>query len=163
VVNRLLGSRLGRANVHLIACGVVFASFVIAFLGLVRVTYVDQPLVDRWWTWFVAGDIPVEMAFSMDRLSAVMSSVGTGVCFLIPLYSTEYMSHDEDYARYFAYLNFFIAMMSTLVLGANLVVMFVGWEGVGLASYLLIGFWFTDDQKAYAGRKAFVVNRIGDF
>src|SRR4029077_14543030 len=83
--------------------------------------------------------------------------------FLIHLYSTEYMGHDEGFGRYFAYLNLFIAMMLTLVLADSMPVMFVGWEGVGLCSYLLIGFWYTDPAKAWAGRKAFVANRIGDF
>src|SRR5205085_6338238 len=86
-----------------------------------------------------------------------------GVGFLIHLYSTRYMEHDEGYWRYFAYLNLFVAMMLTLVLADNLVLLFVGWEGVGLCSYLLIGFWYTDAAKAFAGRKAFVTNRIGDF
>jgi len=92
-----------------------------------------------------------------------MLLVITGSAFLIHLYSTEYMGHDEGFARYFAYLNLFVAMMLTLVLADSMPVMFVGWEGVGLCSYLLIGFWYTDAAKAWAGRKAFVANRIGDF
>ncbi len=163
-INGLLGKRLGRANVHLIALGVIFGAFVVSALALYEVTLGgSQRLSEVWWHWFTIGGIPVEMAFAVDRLSATLICVVTGVGFLIHLFSTEYMSHDEGYWRYFAYLNLFVAMMSTLVLGANLIVMFVGWEGVGLASYLLIGFWYTDDAKAYAGRKAFVVNRIGDF
>jgi len=164
VINGLLGKRLGRANVHLIACGAVFASFAISAIALWEVSYGGSTrITELWWHWFTIGNIPVELAFSVDRLTAIMLCVITGVGFLIHLFSTEYMSHDEGYWRYFSYLNFFIAMMATLVLGSNLLVMFVGWEGVGLASYLLIGFWYTDDEKAYAGRKAFIVNRIGDF
>src|SRR5690606_31874040 len=154
----------GRANVHLVACGAIFASFVISAIALYTVSFGDvSRITDLWWRWFEIGGVPVEMSLSIDRLSAVLMCVGTGVGFLIHIFSTEYMSHDEGYWRYFAYLNLFVAAMSLLVLGSNLLVMFVGWEGVGLASYLLIGFWYTDDEKAYAGRKAFVVNRVGDF
>src|SRR5690554_3069672 len=163
-VNGLLGKRLGRANVHLVACGAVFASFVISAIALYTVSFGDvSRITDQWWRWFSIGNVPVEMSLTIDRLSAVMMCVVTGVGFLIHIFSTEYMSHDEGYWRYFAYLNLFVAAMSLLVLGSNLLVMFVGWEGVGLASYLLIGFWYTDDAKAFAGRKAFVVNRVGDF
>jgi len=163
-VNGLLGKRLGRANVHLVACGAVFASFVISAIALYTVSFGDASrITDLWWRWFSIGGVPVEMSLTIDRLSAVMMCVVTGVGFLIHIFSTEYMSHDEGYWRYFAYLNLFVAAMSLLVLGSNLLVMFVGWEGVGLASYLLIGFWYTDEEKAFAGRKAFVVNRVGDF
>jgi len=163
-INGLLGKRLGRANVHLVACGAIFASFVISAIALYTVSFGDvSRITDLWWRWFEIGGVPVEMSLSIDRLSAVLMCVVTGVGFLIHIFSTEYMSHDEGYWRYFAYLNLFVAAMSLLVLGSNLLVMFVGWEGVGLASYLLIGFWYTDDEKAYAGRKAFVVNRVGDF
>ncbi len=164
LVNGLLGKRLGRANVHLIALGAVFAAFLISALAFFRVGWGgDERLFELWWHWFSIGGVDVEMAFAVDRLTATLLMVVTGVGFLIHVFSTEYMSHDESFWRYFAYLNLFIGMMCTLVLGANLVVMFVGWEGVGLASYLLIGFWYTDEAKAYAGRKAFIVNRIGDF
>jgi NADH-quinone oxidoreductase subunit L len=164
VVNGLLGKRLGRGNVHLIALGAVFAAFLVSCLAFFRVGWGgEERLVEQWWHWFSIGGVNVDMAFAVDRLTATLLLVVTGVGFLIHVYSTEYMSHDEGFWRYFAYLNFFIGMMTTLVLGANLVVMFVGWEGVGLASYLLIGFWYTDEAKAYAGRKAFIVNRIGDF
>jgi NADH-quinone oxidoreductase subunit L len=105
----------------------------------------------------------VDFGFRLDPLSAVMILVVTGVGFLIHVYSIGYMGHDPGFARYFAYLNLFTAMMLTLVLGSSFLVMFVGWEGVGLCSYLLIGFWFSDEEKAQAGRKAFITNRIGDF
>lgn len=163
-LNGLLGKRLGRGNVHLIALAAVAIAFYLSCLAFFRVGWGgDARLVEHWWHWFSLGGTDVEMAFAVDRLSATLLLVVTGVGFLIHVYSTEYMGHDDGYWRFFAYLNFFIAMMCTLVLGANLVVMFVGWEGVGLASYLLIGFWYTDDAKAYAGRKAFIVNRVGDF
>ncbi|HWV39018.1 MAG TPA: NADH-quinone oxidoreductase subunit L [Vulgatibacter sp.] len=163
-INGLLGKRLGRGNVHIVALGAVFGAFVVSAIALWNVSFGGaERISELWWHWFTIGEVPVEMALSVDRLSATLICVVTGVGFLIHLFSTEYMSHDEGYWRYFAYLNLFVAAMATLVLGSNLLVMFVGWEGVGLASYLLIGFWYTDDEKAYAGRKAFVVNRIGDF
>ena len=117
------------------------------------------------YTWIAAGDFVLDLTLRLDALSAVMILVVTGVGSLIHVYSTAYM-HDEvdsEYARYFSYLNLFAAFMLVLVLGANFVVLFVGWEGVGLCSYLLIGFWFTKRSAADAGKKAFVVNRIGDY
>ena len=111
----------------------------------------------------IAGSFKVNFGFLVDHLSGTLLLVITGVGFLIHLYSTSYMEHDDGYWRYFAYLNLFVAMMLTLVMADNLVLLFVGWEGVGMASYLLIGFWYTDAAKAWAGRKAFITNRIGDF
>ncbi len=105
----------------------------------------------------------VNFGLLADHLSGSMLLVITGVGFLIHLYSTEYMAHDKAYWRFFAYLNLFVAMMLTLVLADSLVLLFVGWEGVGMCSYLLIGFWYDDPAKAFAGRKAFITNRIGDF
>ena len=122
-----------------------------------------EPLVFRYWSWLPVGDLQVDVALQLDQLSAVMILVVTGVGTLIHLYSVGYMHEDQGYARYFAYLNLFVFFMLTLVLGANFPVMFVGWEGVGLCSYLLIGFWFNEKINADAGLKAFIVNRIGDF
>ena len=104
----------------------------------------------------------VDAAFYFDEITAVMCLIVTGIGTLIHIYSIGYMAHDAGFARYFAYLNLFLFFMLMLVLGKNLVVVFVGWEGVGLASYLLIGFWFNDPAKTAAGLKAFVVNRVGD-
>ena len=117
-------------------------------------------------SWAPLGKRPpfrVDFGFRLDPLSAILILVITGVGFLIHVYSIGYMAHDAGFARYFAYLNLFTAMMLTLVLGSSFLVMFVGWEGVGLCSYLLIGFWYSDEEKAQAGRKAFITNRIGDF
>ena len=117
------------------------------------------------YTWIASGDLTVDLAFRLDPLSAVMILVITGIGSLIHIYSTAYM-HDErdsEFARYFSYLNLFAAFMLVLVLGSNFPVMFVGWEGVGLCSYLLIGFWFEKKSASDAGKKAFVVNRIGDY
>jgi NADH-quinone oxidoreductase subunit L len=114
-------------------------------------------------TWLNVGTLHVDFSFVLDQLSLVMLLVITGVGFLIHIYSVGYMAHDEGYARYFSYLNLFLFFMTTLVLAGNALVMFVGWEGVGLASYLLIGFWFTKTPRRPPGKKAFIVNRIGDF
>ena len=120
------------------------------------------PLVEIVYTWAVIGDSSFEISFYFDRLTAVMALIVTGVGSLIHVYSIGYMKDDTSYARYFAYLNLFLFFMLLLVLGRSLLVLFVGWEGVGLASYLLIGFWFEDPDKARAGKKAFITNRIGD-
>ncbi len=122
-----------------------------------------EPLVFRPWEWLPVGDLRVDFALQLDPLSAVMILVVTGVGALIHVFSVGYMHDDPGYARYFAYLNLFVFFMLILVLGANFPVMFVGWEGVGLCSYLLIGFWFNEQVNADAGKKAFIVNRIGDF
>lgn len=114
-------------------------------------------------TWFATPLLSVSFAFVMDHLSAVMTLVVTGVGSLIHIYSIGYMNEDKSFSRYFSYLNLFLFFMLLLVLGENALVLFVGWEGVGLCSYLLIGFWFEDIEKAKAGKKAFIVNRIGDF
>ena len=110
-----------------------------------------------------AGSLVIDFAFRFDSLAAVMTMVVSGVGLLIHVYSIGYMSHDASYARFFTYINLFTFAMLVLVLGANLAVMFIGWEGVGLCSYLLIGFWFNKDSAANAGKKAFITNRVGDF
>jgi NADH-quinone oxidoreductase subunit L len=164
LVNGFFGRRLGKANVALIGVGVMAAAFVGAagaFAQVIQGNVLRAPGD----VWFRVGGLNFTFGLLFDRLSGVMSLVVTGVGALIHLYSTSYMDHEDDfgYARFFAYLNLFVAAMMTLVLGDSLVLTFMGWEGVGLASYLLIGFWYTDQQKAFCGRKAFVVNRIGDF
>ena len=159
----LLGARMPREVVNGIALASVFGAFLITIFSTVNFLDAQAPLEAVLWTWMDVGRYRVDLALRFDQLTAVLMLVVTGVGFLIHVYSTEYMGHDPAYARYFAYLNFFIFAMSVLVLGASLPVMFIGWEGVGLASYLLIGFWFTDADKAKAGKKAFITNRIGDF
>ncbi len=151
--------------VSVIGAGVLLAAFAAsiavfsAFVGL----HADEPVVLRYWSWIPVGTLQVDVAFQVDQLSLVMLLVVTGVGSLIHLFSIGYMKEDPGYARYFAYLNLFVFFMLVLVLGASFPVMFVGWEGVGLCSYLLIGFWFSDAANANAGRKAFIMNRIGDF
>ena len=153
--------------VSVIGAGVLLAAFAVAiavftaFIGLP--TAPEAPLVFRYWSWIPVGTLQVDFAFQVDQLSLVMLLVVTGVGSLIHLFSIGYMKEDPGYARYFAYLNLFVFFMLVLVLGASFPVMFVGWEGVGLCSYLLIGFWFNDAVNANAGRKAFIMNRIGDF
>jgi NADH-quinone oxidoreductase subunit L len=153
------------------AAGLGFAAAVAAFAGLVRST--EPIIVKTLFTWVPASlvrtasggaaSLRLDLAFRYDSLAAVMTLVVTGVGLLIHIYSLGYMAHDKSYARFFAYLNLFTFAMLVLVLGANLGVMFIGWEGVGLCSYLLIGFWFTKDSAASAGKKAFITNRVGDF
>jgi len=151
--------------VSIVGVGTLVLAFVAAALavaGLAR-QHPAAPLVFRYWEWIPAGDLQVAFALQLDQLAAVMILVVTGVGALIHVFSVGYMHEDPGYARYFAYLNLFVFFMLILVLGANFPVMFVGWEGVGLCSYLLIGFWFNEQINADAGKKAFIVNRIGDF
>ncbi len=173
LINGVLGRRASRAAVHTVAVGTVAFSFVLGLLGFIdllkdRLSGVDDPsVVFTVYQWFsiTAGstEVPIFVRFVMDPLSAVMTLVVTGVGLLIHIYATGYMSEDPDYPRFFCYLNLFMGSMLILVLGSSLPVMFIGWEGVGLCSYLLIGFWFENRDYAAAGRKAFVTNRIGDF
>jgi NADH-quinone oxidoreductase subunit L len=121
------------------------------------------PFIQRYFSWMPVGDMRIDAAFQLDQLSIMMTLVVTGVGTLIHLFSVGYMQDDPGYPRYFAYLNLFVFFMLLLVLGANYPLLFVGWEGVGLCSYLLIGFWFSETANADAGKKAFIVNRIGDF
>jgi len=154
-----------KTAVSIIGAGVLLAGFAVAvtiFTGFAAL-HPEAPVVARYWSWIPVGTLQVDFAFQVDQLSLVMLLVVTGVGSLIHLFSIGYMKEDPGYARYFAYLNLFVFFMLVLVLGANFPVMFVGWEGVGLCSYLLIGFWFSEKANADAGRKAFIMNRIGDF
>ena len=163
LVNGLAGNRLGKGFVSAVGCGLPIVSFLITvkcFIDLKAGNY--APLVENAYTWATVGESAFGISFYFDRLSAVMTLIVTGVGSLIHIYSIGYMHQDKSYARYFAYLNLFLFFMLLLVLGKTLLVLFVGWEGVGLASYLLIGFWFEDMEKARAGKKAFIANRIGD-
>ncbi|MEO8138203.1 MAG: NADH-quinone oxidoreductase subunit L [Gemmatimonadota bacterium] len=157
-----------KTAVSLLGPGVLLASFGLALrlfleLSVLWQTTPDAAQVVSLWSWLPVGSLQIDFAFQLDQLSMVMLLVITGVGSLIHLFSVGYMRSDDGYARYFAYLNLFIAFMLVLVLGASFPMMFIGWEGVGLCSYLLIGFWFTEKANADAGKKAFIVNRIGDF
>ncbi len=153
-----------KSIVSVVGTGVLLAAFVVAVMVFLGFHFLDNQTgyVVRLWSWIPVGRFQVDMAFLVDQLSLVMLLVVTGVGSLIHLFSVGYMKEDPGYARYFAYLNLFIAFMLVLVLGSSFLVMFIGWEGVGLCSYLLIGFWFEDKANADAGKKAFLVNRIGD-
>ena len=160
-----LAKSRAKGIVSVIGVGTLLAAFGVAVyvvLDLAR-THPDAPVVFRYWDWIPVGTLQVSAALQVDQLSAVMLLVVTGVGSLIHIFSVGYMHDDDGYARYFAYLNLFVFFMVTLVLGANFPVTFVGWEGVGLCSYLLIGFWFEEKLNADAGKKAFIMNRIGDF
>ncbi|MBM3450637.1 MAG: NADH-quinone oxidoreductase subunit L [Armatimonadetes bacterium] len=159
----LVGARLGERTVGAIASLSVLAAFAAGLVGWSGVSATESGAIRAvLFEWITVADLRVAAALQLDRLSALLVLVVTGVGFLIHVYSTEYMRGEDGYARYFTYLNLFTASMLLLVLGANVLVMFVGWELVGLCSYLLIGFWFERPAAAAAGRKAFVVNRIGD-
>jgi NADH-quinone oxidoreductase subunit L len=164
VFNLFFGSKFGRGAVNIVGPGVMFAALGVAtwaFLTLLA-RPAGSALAVHLWGWIEAGHFHVEFGLRLDALSGVMVMIVTGVGALIHLYSVGYMAHDEDFARYFTYMNLFALSMLILILADNLLLMFVGWEGVGLCSYLLIAFWYTNPQYAYNGRKAFVVNRIGD-
>jgi NADH-quinone oxidoreductase subunit L len=169
LLNASFGRRLSKAVAGAIACGAMLMSFAVSVAAVVRLVALEpesRDVVQRVYTWITSGpDFSVPFALRLDPLSAVMILVVTGVGFLIHVYSTAYMHEetDREYARYFSYLNLFAAFMLVLVLGSTFLVMFVGWEGVGLCSYLLIGFWFQKKSASDAGKKAFIVNRIGDW
>ena len=146
--------------------GVMGAAFALAAINFVTAlgAHLDEPVVaGPYWTWIATDTLRIEAALHLDPLSLAMMLVVTGVGFLIHVFSVGYMKDDPGYPRYFAYLNLFVFFMLVLVLGSGYGTMFVGWEGVGLCSYLLIGYWFSDREKSDAGKKAFIVNRIGDF
>ena len=145
--------------------GVILAAFILVLVNFLRMLGANphDPVVVSYWTWMATSTFSVDVALQLDGLSMVMAMVVTGVSFLIHVFSVGYMKDDPGYPRYFAYLNLFVFFMLLLVMGSSYALMFVGWEGVGLCSYLLIGYWFSDREKADAGKKAFIVNRIGDF
>ncbi len=159
----------GRPSTHTlpswIGPGVMLAAFALVLVNFGRMLGVElhDPVVIEYWSWMATGTFEVKAALQLDQLSIIMMTIITGVGFLIHVFSVGYMKDDPGYPRYFAYLNLFVFFMLVLVMGANLPLLFVGWEGVGLCSYLLIGFWFSDREKSDAGKKAFIVNRIGDF
>ena len=162
VLNGTVGRKLPKAAVTAIALLAPLGSLAVvvaAALSSATLPYTETCPFD----WITVGTLHIPFSFVLDHLSLVMLLVVTGVGFLIHIYSAGYMHEDEGYWRYFAYLNLFLFFMTVLVLAGNALLMFVGWEGVGLASYLLIGFWFQKKSAADAGKKAFIVNRIGDF
>ncbi len=161
----LFGPRLGRVPVLLVGCGSIAASAVVATLaayGFITAPPPGNAYEQVLWTWIGVGNFNPQIGFHLDALALVMTLVVTWVGFLIHLYSVEYMAGDEGFSRFFGYMNLFVGSMLTLVLGNNLLLLFLGWEGVGLCSYLLIGFWYTDPANGTAAQKAFIVTRVGD-
>ncbi len=165
-LNGLLGRAWPRVMTNAVALGTVGLSF-LATVELAReflhLPPAQIPWIYSYFTWIEAGSLRVNYALQVDQLTLLMLFVVTGVGWLIHLYSTAYMADDAGYRRFFTYLNLFMFFMLTLVLAANYALLFVGWEGVGLCSYLLVGFWFLRKTATDAGNKAFWVNRVGDF
>jgi len=159
----LFEKKLSKGLVSIIGCGSILGAFAIS-LGIFfeLIGQAEKSITIDLFSWISAGKLSIPFSFLIDPLSSLFLLIITGIGFLIHLYSTGYMSHDEGFSRFFAYLNLFIFFMLLLVLGSNYLIMFVGWEGVGLCSYLLIGFWFKNTAYNNAAKKAFVMNRIGD-
>ncbi len=163
LINGLFGRRLSKPLVNLFGVGSVALAFLWAVSVLIRLSPMETKYVEHYFTWIQSGALNISIDFAVDRLTAVMLMVVTGVGLLIHIYSIGYMAHEGGYYRFFAYLNLFMFFMLVLVLAQNFLLLFVGWEGVGLCSYLLIGFYFLEQFATTAGNKAFIVNRIGDF
>ena len=165
----LFDTELGKTPVSVVGPLAIFIPFMMTLGIFINSLMLDIPegksfqFTQNVFEWISVGPLKVDFAFLLDPVSMIMAIVVTGVSFLIHVYSLGYMADDSSYCRYFSYLNLFVFSMLLLVLGDNLVTMFIGWEGVGLCSYLLIGFWYEDVDKAQVGLKAFIVNRIGDF
>jgi len=168
LINGLIGLssdtyRRKKVLIGIISNLVVFIPFVIAVYFFINMGHESEPIIANLFTWIHVGSFHVDIAYQVDQLSLVMILVVTGVGFLIHLYSIGYMWDDEGYWKFFAFLNLFIFAMLNLVMADNLLLLFLGWEGVGLCSYLLIGFWYTDMDNSDAAKKAFLYNRVGDF
>ena len=166
IINGFFGLKIGKRLVGLIACGSVALSFLttlLVFVGFLLLPEHDAVFEQVIFEWMVAGDFHVEFGFQVDQLSLVMMTFVSGVGFLIHVYSIGYMQEEYSYYRFFAYLNLFMFAMLLLVMGNNFLIMFIGWEGVGCCSYLLVGYYFEKKSACDAGTKAFVVNRVGDF
>ncbi|MCI0628156.1 MAG: NADH-quinone oxidoreductase subunit L, partial [Acidobacteria bacterium] len=167
LVNGLFGKRLSKRAVTMAACAPTGLSFLLALFAFIQL--LKTPVEDvhhlsfNYFRWIQAGSFTANFGFMFDQLTGVMILVVTGIGFLIHIYSVGYMAHEEGYYRFFTYLNLFMFSMLVLILANNFLLMFVGWEGVGLCSYLLIGFYFRKQSAGDAGKKAFIVNRVGDF
>ncbi len=163
LVLALAGRRLSRATIALVGAGSVGLSALLTMIMAIEfIGSQGEAFTQTLWAWMKVGGFSANISFTLDALSLVMLFVITFVGFLIHLYSTEFMQNDEGYSRFFAYMNLFVGSMLTLVLADNLLLLYLGWEGVGLCSYLLIGFWYKDPANGTAARKAFIVTRIGD-
>ena len=163
LLNGLLGKRFSKGLINAVAVGSVALSFLYVLFVISKLWPIDTVFAEHYFTWIQSGSLQIGCDFSVDRLTAVMLLVVTGVGLLIHTYATGYMDHEGGYYRFFSYFNLFMFFMLLLVLSSNLLLLFVGWEGVGLCSYLLVGFYFTEKFASDAANKAFIVNRIGDF
>src|SRR5215204_1705683 len=166
LLNGLFRRKLSKSLTAIIGSGVVLASFVVSLLIFFEVKQEGfKQIIVSLFDFISVGKLSIPFSFQVDQLSSLFLLIVTGVGFLIHLYSTAYMQEERNdhYARYFSYLNLFVFSMLLLVLGGNYVIMFIGWEGVGLCSYLLIGYWFKNTEYNNAAKKAFIMNRIGDF
>lgn len=163
LINGFFGKKIGKSVSGIIASVSILASFILSVLIFVELSGpAEKSHIVNLFSWINSGNLKIPFEFLVDPLSSLFLLIITGIGFLIHIYSIGYMSHDEGFARFFTYLNLFVFFMLLLVLGNNYLIMFVGWEGVGLCSYLLIGFWFKNNAYNNAARKAFVMNRIGD-
>jgi len=163
LLNGLFGRRMPKSMINLFALGSVALSFAWVVKTLVGLGPLETKYIEHYFTWIQSGPLQINVDFAVDRLTAVMLMVVTGVGLLIHIYSVGYMADEDGYYRFFSYLNLFMFFMLVLVLAQNFLLLFVGWEGVGLCSYLLIGYYFLEQYATTAGNKAFIVNRIGDF
>jgi len=162
VILILSAGRLPRKLIAILGAGSIGVAALLVLIISLQFMQSQTPYTVHLWTWMQIGDFSPGFSFYVDQLTVVMMSIITGVGFLIHLYSTEFMQDDNDYSRYFAYMNMFVAAMLILVLADNLLLLYLGWEGVGVCSYLLVGFWYQDPANGAASRKAFVVTRVGD-
>ncbi len=162
LINGLFGKNLPKIVVGSLATAMVFGSFCIAVSLFMNFNSESQPVIVKAFEWFRVNGVQINFGFQIDQLSLMMVMIITGIGSLIHLYSIGYMSHDKGFYKFFTYLNLFIFSMVLLVMGSNYLILFIGWEGVGLCSYLLIGFWYTNEEYGKAARKAFIMNRIGD-
>src|SRR5450755_2594943 len=163
LINGIFGRRFPKSLVNTVAIGSVLLSFLWVLKVIFEMGDLNTPHLEHYFTWIQSGTVNIGCDFLVDRLTIVMLLVVTGIGSLIHIYSIGYMAHEGGYYRFFAYMNLFMFFMLVLVLGASFLLLFVGWEGVGLCSYLLIGFYFDKKFATDAGNKAFIVNRIGDF
>jgi NADH-quinone oxidoreductase subunit L len=163
LINGLFGRRMPKSMINVFAIGSVALAFAWVVKTLLGLGDLEVKYIEHYFTWIQSGPLQINVDFAIDRLTAVMLMVVTGVGTLIHIYAIGYMEHEDGYYRFFAYLNLFMFFMLILVLAQNFLLLFVGWEGVGLCSYLLIGYYFSEQFATTAGNKAFIVNRIGDF
>src|SRR5476649_1910905 len=162
IINGLGRNSLSKGAIGFIGSALVLASFALSIGCFMQIQSTHKAINVTLFDWFSAGNMQISFSFLVDQLSSLMLLIITGVGFLIHLYSVGYMHDDEGFGKFFSYLNLFVFFMLLLVMGSNYLIMFIGWEGVGLCSYLLIGFWYTNPSYADAAKKAFIMNRIGD-